>query len=168
MEVDELRVDKAGPRYHVDLQVRLDAEPRRAYEVFADFRRLREINPAIRLVESLPGAPPDAQRIGTTVRICVAFFCRELRQVQDMTAEPSAAGGRLTADVLPDRSDLRFGHAQWLVWPCGRQACLRFAAELEPGFWVPPLIGPWAMERKLRAEALETSQNLERLAAAPP
>jgi hypothetical protein len=39
---------------------------------------------------------------------------------------------------------------------------------VEPDFWIPPFIGPWLIERKLRSETLETVRNLERLANPAP
>jgi hypothetical protein len=39
---------------------------------------------------------------------------------------------------------------------------------VEPDFWIPPLIGPWLIKRKLLSETLETVDNLEQLAKNPP
>ena len=41
---------------------------------------------------------------------------------------------------------------------------MRFRSEIEPAFWVPPLIGPWLIQRALQAETLKSVANLERLA----
>lgn len=167
MQVNELTVDKAHHRYRVHILVQIDASPKRVYEVFTDFQRLQKINSAVFHVETLTGANPGLQRLLTKVRICVLFFCKELQQVQDMQELPDAQGGELYATVLPAQSDLRYGAAHWKVWPCADFACLSFDTELEPAFWVPPLIGPWAIKNKLEQEAVETASNIERLARKP-
>ena len=71
--------------------------------------------------------------------------------------------------VLPQMSDLRYGLARWRMSACAddrRRTCLEFKAELEPDFWVPPLIGPWLIQRKLHQEAIVTAEGIEKLAHA--
>lgn len=158
-------------RYGVDLTVALEATASAAYAVMTDYPNLVAINPAVVSATPLAGAPAGATRLATHVRVCVAWFCRDLHQVQDMRAAPTASGGgQLQATVLPDRSDLRFGEARWTIWPCEAGACLRFVTTIEPDFWVPPLIGPWIIKRKLREEAIQTAQGIETAAQAlaPP
>lgn len=164
--VESLAVTRNGAHYRVTMKVQLDAQADRAYAVFTDYDNLPRINPAVKLVKLLPETTsPDVTRLYTRMQLCFSFFCRTLEQVQDMHRIEQPPGGRLSATVLPDRSDLRYGQADWTVRECGPQrACLDFVAELEPKFWIPPLIGPWVMERKLRQEAVQTSQGIERLA----
>lgn len=170
VQIDDLQVAQNGSRYRLHMLVRLDADPARAYAVFADHRNLPRINPAVRSAQVLPVPAPlqdgSDERLRTELRVCVSWFCRTLVQVQDMRHEPAADGGTLGARVLPELSDLRYGRAHWRIWNCAPQApaCLSFEAELDPRFWIPPVIGPWLMERKLRAEAIQTSQGIERLA----
>jgi hypothetical protein len=167
-EVQEVTVSRDGPRYHVDMRARLAVPAARAYAVFSDYRRLPLINPAVRSATVLGSEPDGDTRLATELHLCVAFFCRELKQVQDMRRFREGDALGLSADVLPQDSDLKFGHARWLMRPCGNGTCLDFSAELEPDFWVPPLIGPWLIEHKLRAQAITTSAGIERLAAQAP
>lgn len=68
------------------------------------------------------------------------------------------------ASVLPG-GDLRSGRARWLFRDAGGRTDLRVTAELQPAFLIPPLIGPWVVKRWLRAETVQSSANIERLAA---
>ncbi|MCC2657078.1 MAG: cyclase/dehydrase [Panacagrimonas sp.] len=166
-DIQSVDVRHQGDRYHVSMRVTLDAPASASYAVFSDPERLRQVNPAIREVEVIEQRGPDVRRLRTRVRACVSFFCRQLGQVQDMRYEGAADGGRIDAQVLPERSDFRYGQASWIFRTCeSNRTCLAFDAELEPAFWVPPLLGPWLIQRKLRSEAIETSANLERLARA--
>jgi hypothetical protein len=164
-EIQRLDVTRSGARYRVDMEVRLAASATLAYAVFSTPALLPKINPAVQKVEALaePGAP---QRYYTEVRVCVAWWCRTLHQVQDLRSSATAKGGDLRADVLPARSDLRFGHAEWQFVGDDRRTDLHAQLEVEPAFWVPPLIGPWLVERMLREQAEITSQGIERLASA--
>lgn len=167
VEIHSVDVQHDQARYRISMRVTLDAPAAATYAVFADLPRLREVNPAVREVRVLEALPNDARRVFTEVRACVSLYCRHLKQVQDMRFEPRGNGGRVRAQVLPERSDFRYGDANWDFRDCEGRTCLDFDAELEPAFWVPPLIGPWLIKRKLHEEAVETSKGLERLARAP-
>lgn len=164
VEVHAVQVAHEGSRYRVTMQVTLDAPASASWRVFSDPMRLPQINPAVREVRVLERAGTAQPQVYTLVEVCVSLYCRRIEQVQQMQFVAQGPGGTVTADVLPALSDFRFGHARWSFADCQQRTCLQFEAELEPAFWVPPLIGPWLIERKLRAEALETSQGLERLA----
>ena len=164
-EIQSVDVQHQDDRYRVAMRVTLDAPAPDTYAVFADPGRLRQVNGSIREVQVLEERGPGLRRVRTRVRACVAFFCRHLEQVQDMRYLPAGDGGRIEAQVLPNRGDFRDGKATWTFRTCeDDQTCLAFDAELEPAFWVPPLLGPWLLQRKLRDEAIETSRGLERLA----
>ena len=38
---------------------------------------------------------------------------------------------------------------------------MHFSAELEPAFWVPPIIGPWLFRHKITSELLESATYME-------
>jgi hypothetical protein len=162
--IEHLEISHDNGRYQIALRARLNSPAADSFRVFSDFANLPQINNAIEEVEVLSGAAAGSIRLRTRIRVCVSFFCRHLQQVQDI--HPLSAGDTagLEATVLPAYSNLRFGHAVWMMDACGEQTCLRFNAELEPDFWVPPLIGPWAIDRAMRREAVQTSQGIERLA----
>ncbi|MGH8461197.1 MAG: SRPBCC family protein [Stenotrophobium sp.] len=167
-QVLDVQVDRDGDRYHIDLKAHLDVPAARAYSVFSDYRNLPAINPAVRSATVLGADDDGVTRLATEVHLCVAFFCHDLKQVQDMRRIHDGDATGLSAQVLPQLSDLRYGRAEWRMRPCDGGTCLHFSAELEPGFWVPPLLGPWLIERKLRAQAITTSEGIERLAAQAP
>ncbi len=159
--IDHLQVTHVGQRYQVVMHARMDTTAARAYAVFTDYARLPEINDAILSALPIEGAAAGAQRLRTQVRICVFRFCWVLEQVQDMRKTPPE---QLSADVIPELSNLRYGKAAWRIWDDGGRASLTFEAVVEPDFWVPPLIGPWVIERKLRQEAIDTANGIERIA----
>lgn len=163
-ELQNIAVTRADERYRVKMSVMLDVPARDAYGVFSDISRLPQINSSVREARVLQQNPDGHLRVYTLVRMCVSFYCRMIEQVQDMQFLPDQSGGEIRAEVLPQLSNLRYGRAHWTLQDCTGNTCLRFEAELEPDFWVPPLIGPWLIQRKLRSEAMETSAGIERLA----
>lgn len=166
VEIQSVAVEYQDARYRISMRVTLDAPAGATYAVFADLPRLPQINPAVHEVQILESLAGDRRRVFTEVRTCVSIYCRHLKQVQDMHFTPRAEGGAVAAQVLPERSDFHFGEARWDFRDCSGKTCLSFDAQLEPAFWVPPLIGPWLIKRKLHDEAVQTSQGIERLARA--
>ena len=67
------------------------------------------------------------------------------------------------ATIVPEFSNFRSGYANWALREEGGGTHLLFTTQLEPSFWVPPLIGPWLIRYKLREEALQSVDNLEQL-----
>ncbi len=166
--IERLEITRSGSRYQMQLTAKLDAPMASSFAVFNEFSNLPRINDAIESVELLPAPEADARRLKTRVRVCVWFFCMRLNQVQDIRESHSATAAEMHAVVLPELSNLSYGRAHWKMRPCRAQTCLSFDAELEPDFWVPPGIGPWAIKRAMRREALTTASGIERLARMAP
>jgi hypothetical protein len=165
-DIQSLQVTRDNGRYHVEMQVRLHAAAPAAYAAFTDPARLAAINPAVQKVQVLEQPAEDRARLYTEVRVCAMLYCKTLHQVQELRYAPRPDGGDLRAEVLPEQSDFRYGHASWSFRAEGAETRMRFSAELEPGFWIPPVLGPWLVERSLREEAQRTSAGIELQAAA--
>jgi hypothetical protein len=163
-DVQSLQVDRDGERYGVDMQVRLHVPANAAYAAFTARGALPRINPDVLSVEYRDTGSDGALRLYTEVRVCVVFYCRSLRQLQDMHLMSRQDGGDIHADLLPDASDFSYGRADWQFRSAGGDTQLHFSARLQPAFWIPPAIGPWLIERSMRKEAERTAAGIERLA----
>lgn len=162
-EVVEIVVERSDARYRVVIDARFDAPVERVRGLLTDFPHLGRINDSIRHSEVLATLSPQRHRVRTEARVCVALLCKDIAQVQDVAVLPN---GDLEATVRPADSDFRYGAAYWEFRAQGAATHMRFRSEIEPAFWVPPLIGPWLIRRALHAEATKTIANLERLAEA--
>ena len=163
-EIQQVHVHRDGARYGIQMQVLLDASPERAFEVFRRYENLPQINPSVTTVRRLDTAQ-TGEDVYTEVELCVGFICRQIYEVQNMSWQVFAQAHELRAVVDPSRSNLAYGTGYWRFTPCGQaQACMDFEAEVEPDFWVPPVIGPWIIQRSMRREAIVTSEGIERLA----
>ncbi|MGH8280561.1 MAG: hypothetical protein ACRERZ_00065, partial [Gammaproteobacteria bacterium] len=92
---------------------------------------------------------------------CVVIFCQTVKQLQRFTElDPED----IVAVTLPDGSNVKQGTSSWHLQAEGSGTRLHWQANIEPDFWVPPFIGPRAIERQLRNQALESMQAMERLA----
>lgn len=163
VDVRDIKVSHNDGRYRIFMRVDLATDATAAMDAFTHYPNLTQINPAVKRVDVL-NEDGDKARIRTNIKICILWLCKNVNQTQVMHRR----GLRLDATVVPNESDLKFGEAKWHVWDCSRdgreRACLTLHADLEPDFWVPPLVGPFVMKRMLAEEARITSRGIEKIA----
>ncbi len=123
-----------------------------------------QISPAIDSCKRIGTHAAGGDLVFTRAQACVIGFCKEVRQRQRVR---QLGFGELLAEIQPRGSDFRYGRAHWRLTPLGNATGMRFEAELEPKFWVPPVLGPWLIKRALEQEARASAVNLERLAQEP-
>lgn len=168
-EVLNVMVERFDQRYIVEIDARFNASAERLRELLTDYPHLNRINDSIQHSEVLEVNSPQQHCVRTEARVCVAMLCKKVVQVQDVSVLPD---GDILATIRATRSDFSYGVARWEFQKEAEAATtrMRFRSELEPAFWVPPLIGPWLIRRALQDEALKSVTNLERLAeiTAPP
>jgi hypothetical protein len=166
-EVLGVHVTRGNGRFLIGMRIVIDAAPRAVFRALQDYPAMMHYNPDLRAVRVLPTATPGRVRLFTTVHTCVLIFCKSMRQEQIMIAIPSPNGGVLEAKLLPRGGAFKAGNGRWTVRPCPAAmstTCLHVRIELVPAFWVPPVIGPWVIRRKMAAEARRTSRGLEAVA----
>jgi len=166
-QVRDVNVARQGEEFVITMRLVMDAPAPAVFRALQDYAALARYNPDLRAVRVEATGAPDRVRLFTTIHTCVLVFCKTMHQEQIMTATASADGGVLTADLV--RGDFRRGQGRWTVGPCPtprRATCMDIRIELVPAFWVPPLIGPWVIRRKMDEEARRTSAGLERTARA--
>lgn len=144
--------------YHVTIAALLDAPPDAVFAVLTDYPRWAEVNDLIKESVVLEGDDPARQLVRTVAEGCVLGFCKRFAQVQWMYASDD---WRIRADVIPERSDLRAGWANTRLSCARGKTLFSYEMMLEPDFWIPPLIGPMMIKRKLRKQAVETAEAVE-------
>ncbi len=162
-EVLDAGVEHHANRYSVSVDARIAAPSERLRVLLTDYPHLSQINDSIVRSEVLDGAVPPLKRVRIEAHVCVGVFCKDIVQVQDVGV---LADGSIHATVQAQGSDFSYGVARWQFWDEAAGTRMRFHSEIEPAFWVPPLIGPWLIRRALEAETLKSVANLERLAEA--
>ena len=156
--VTDSSVSYDGGVYSLSIEARIDAPAPMVYRLITDHDHLHDINPAIRESRILRTYSPEKHRIRTVTRVCVLFYCRDVTQTQDMLQSP---GYLIEADILPQDSDFRRGHGHWRLTAAGNATLMQFHAELEPAFFLPPLIGPWLIRREMVSQITEIVMIIE-------
>lgn len=168
-QVSQVQVTRDGARFVINMHIVMDAPAPAVFRALQDYATMARYNPDLRSVRVEATATPDRVRLFTTVHVCVLVFCKMLHQEQIMTATTQTDGGSLRAELVPRGGDFKGGHGLWIVGPCptARAAtCMDVRIDLLPAFWVPPVIGPWVLRRKMAEEARHTGAGLELTARA--
>jgi hypothetical protein len=157
-----LDVSRDGDSYEVKALIYLAAPPPAVFAVLTDYEHFTRISGSIvesRRVQQLDAA--DAL-VYTDTRFCALFFCRHVKEMQKVSQAPPAD---ISSTVLPEKSDnVRSGSASLHMEAEGEGTLLHWQIRLQPGFWVPPLLGPLLVERSLKAEGRRSAAGVEKLA----
>jgi hypothetical protein len=163
-EVLESSVTRNGAFYRVWISARIDAPLAVVYAAITDYEHLAAINPNIVESRVLESASPGRDRVYSAMHVCILVFCKRVVQVQDVELRDNRS---ILAITRPQDSDFRSGVARWRFTEEGASTLMRFNQEFEPDFWVPPVIGPWLIERKLVEEVTVSARYIEGLARRP-
>ena len=157
-ELISLDVGQDGDTYTVRLEMELAVTGTHVQQVLTNFRQLHRLNPSI--VESRILASPENgfSRVFTRLQSCVLFFCSEVTRVEDVYEFSS---GDLMAVVVPEQSDFKAGTSFWRITERGDHTLLIYEASMQPGFYIPPMIGSYFVKQKLRDELLVSFNRIE-------
>lgn len=155
--VEQMQVTRHGESYRIVSRISLNVPRRAAYKAATDFSRLPEYSP---MVESTKLIGKD--KLSSRAHMCIFWFCKTVVQKMRYKLQPP---GRITMQVIPGEGDLSAGTLHWrFIAEDAKTTLLQFKARITPAFWVPPLIGPWAISRALRKQAAASAQAIEKLA----
>ena len=157
-EILDSKVTHDGVVYRLSITARVDAPLAVVYQSVTDFTNLSAINPSIEESQVLASEDARRQRVRSVIKVCILVFCKRVEQVQDVNLIDSRT---LEATMVPGAGDFRGGLARWEFTPDGDGTVLHFTEVFEPDFWVPPVIGPWLIEKKLVNEVAETAMYIE-------
>jgi hypothetical protein len=151
-------------RYHVAFDVRIDADVGKVRAILTDLERSDELSDTVIEHKLIETRADGSQRVRFTLHSCVLFFCRDLRKTTDVRGETN---GDIVFVTVPGDSDFRTGRESWHIEVEGTGARLQYRADLEPSFYVPPLIGPWLVKMRIRNELETTAKRIEIFARNP-
>ena len=157
-ELMRLDVSRDKSLISVAAAVHIDVPMQHVYERLSDYDGLAQMSQRFREARVESHAPDGSQLIYTRVEGCVWFLCREVERYARLQGNGT---DRLEATVQPEGSDFEYGYEQWQLIETNSGTTVEYTHELRPKFWVPPVIGVWAIKRALRSDALKAGQGLE-------
>jgi len=162
-EVEWLKVKRKDGRIDVRAEVIIHAPTPEVYAALLEYDRLAELSDSFSESRYIEPAGDGAPRIYTKIEGCIWFFCRTVERYARLELEPKR---KITAIGEPELSDADLSIESWTLAADGDSTRIDYSMELEPGFWVPPLIGVWAIRGTIKRSAQDTAVRIEALAIA--
>jgi hypothetical protein len=161
--IDGLDVTRQRGRYSLEANARLDATPESVYAVLTDFddnaySRISRVYKESRYLEPAADGTPV---VYTRMEGCVLWHCMTLERTERLETDPPRW---IKSTALPEGSNFKHSTSEWVLEPDGDGTLMRYTLEMEPDFFVPPLIGPWYLKRTLAQGGLRAVTRIERLA----
>ncbi len=163
--LDSVIVTYESGRYGLEAEAFMDAPRESIFAVLVDYERIGRLSRAYKEYGFMDPAPDGTPIVFTRLEGCVLIFCRSLRRVERLEGDEP---GYIRTVMLPEQSDFSYGLAQWWLVPEATGTRVTYHLEMEPDFWVPPLIGPWILQRRLKRGGEAAVGRIERLALGLP
>jgi hypothetical protein len=161
--IDDLDVTKRRSRYALEAEARLEATPASIYAVLTDFddNAYSRISRAYKESRYLEPASDGTPIVYTRMEGCMLWHCMKLERTERLEAEEPRW---IKSTALPERSNFKHSTSEWVLEPDGEGTKMTYRLEMEPDFFVPPVIGPWYLKRTLSQGGLRAVTRIERLA----
>jgi hypothetical protein len=161
--IDELDVKRQRGRYSLEAEATLAATPESIYAVLTDFddNAYSRISRAYKESRYLEPAADGTPLVYTRMEGCALWHCMVLERTERLETD---APRWIKSTTLPEGSNFKFSTSEWVLERDGENTKMTYKLEMEPDFFVPPVIGPWYFKRTLSQGGLRAVTRIERLA----
>lgn len=160
-DLQSVKVSHKDGRYYMSSVTFFQAPRAGVFDVLTDYEHFGRLSSVYREYKYLSPTDDGVPRVYTRVEGCILFFCQSMERTERLIAEGLDA---LVAIVEPEASDFSFSEARWTFTESGEGTLVAYEMSMQPSFWVPPLIGPYMIKRKLRSGGLDAIERIEALA----
>lgn len=161
--IESIDVNHKGGTYTLHAETLLAASPEAITAVLLDYDRFGRISSVYKEYGYLDPLPDGTPVVFTRMEGCLLFYCRSMTRVERLEA---TSPGHIRTVTLPERSDFKHSTSEWILKPEAAGTRMIYTLEMEPDFFVPPLIGPPILKRTLRRGGGDAIDRIERLARA--
>ena len=164
-ELRTVSVDKIDGHYVMHSEVWFDATIEQLFGVLIDYDLSTRFSSVV--VEA-KDVEPDEQgrpRFYSRYKACVLFFCMNFERNGYVESEPNVF---IIAITDPETSDFKFSKEVWHFKSEDEGTMLFYDVDMEPKFWIPPVIGPYFIKKKLKSSSANAIDRIEVIAQAWP
>ena len=152
-------VHHEGERYFLSIDAYLDAPPSAVFAVITDYDHLHELHRRVRESRVVRRIDEHTVEVYTRFWGCVAaIFCKGMEQVERVEETPPV---ELRATIIAGQSDLSAGTVRWRLQAQDAGTRLRYDSEMDPDFWVPPVLGDRMLESSISRTTREMIRRVE-------
>ncbi len=160
-EMRSVSVDYDDGYYYLESDAWFDVGRKAVFEVFLDWDIAGEFSSII--VEAKNVGPDEQGGMGYYIhnRGCILFFCKSTLRNGSVTSQ---AYEFIRAVADPESSDFKLSEESWTFRDEDGGTSVHYELKMKPDFWIPPLIGPYLIKRKLRNDGGEAIDRIEQIA----
>ncbi len=148
--------------YRFSMRFAANAPPHSVFTIITNYNQLSELNPLIKSSRLLPSDSPDIDRVELITEGCMLFFCKKIRRVEDVSVDKHL---NITTVIVPSMSDFKSGNTHWTFTLDGNKTIVNYTASMQPDFWLPPFVGPYALKKQIRSQLQHTANKINFLLA---
>jgi hypothetical protein len=160
-DLRDVTVERDEKRYRLVSETRFDVSATDLYKVLIDYDLFTEFSSVFVESRNVKAGSNGKPRYYTKMEGCVLFFCKSFERVGELTLTPET---EIVALADPGKSDFDYSREHWTLRTDGEGTVLLYEFELEPSFWVPPVLGPFVMKRVLKAGGADAVDRIEAIA----
>ena len=160
-ELREITVELENDHYYLKSEVWLAASKEDLYRVLTDYDLYVRISSGFVESYNVKAESDGKPRFYTRMQGCVLVFCKSFERYGYLILEPQS---NIVAVVDPEVSDFEYSRESWELISEGDGTVMIYNFEMDPGFWVPPVIGPYYIKRTLKRGGEDAIQRIEALA----
>lgn len=164
-EVEPVLVDvtrEADNTYHFSMKFVANASPYPVFAIITNYDQLTQLNPLITSSRILSSDSPSVARVEIITQGCMLFFCKKILRVEEVSIDTHL---NITTVVIPSMSDFKAGNTRWTFTPDGDKTIVHYTASMQPSFWLPPFVGPYALKKQIRSQLQYTANKINLLLA---
>ena len=160
-ELKDVSVDRKDGRYHLTSTTYFDATQSQLYKILTDYEQFPRFAQAFVEAENREPDEQGRPQFYTRMEGCVLLFCKSYIRYGYLELKPDYD---IVAIVDPELSNFNYSRERWQLIPEGEGTIMIYNFEMEPGFWVPPVVGPYVIKRALRSNGNAAVNRIEALA----
>lgn len=160
-ELRGVEIDKTDGMFMLRSAVWFDARQAPLYAVFLNYDLTEQFTRYVVESRNLPPGADGRRRFYIRNEGCVWFYCKSFERTGWVDEEPHTFI-QSTADAA--MSDFESSVESWTFTTEGRGTLVEYTWAFQPKFWIPPLIGPYILKRKLERDSTHALNRIEAIA----
>lgn len=141
-----VKVERDASVFRIEAQMSVNVDPATAWDVLTDYNHLAEFMPDMResRIVSEPGEPVRVEQKAMTGFLVFRFPIEVVLEVEESPCSRVAF-----RSIKGNVKELR---GEWRIAGDRSPVTILYATDLEPSFWVPPLVGPALVRADVEAQ----------------
>ena len=154
-------VELEDGRYLLVSEAWLNVRPDALYRVLTNYDLFVKFSSSFVESRNLAPTADGDPRFFTRMEACVLWFCKSFKRNGRLILEPPLD---IASIADPETSDFDYSHESWRLSPEGEGTLMVYTFDMDPSFWVPPIVGPFFMKRALLNSGEDAITRIEAVA----